>query len=156
MENPNVVLINCDDMGYGDIGCYGSKVNKTPFLDSLAKKGVKFTDCYSASPVCSPSRASLMTGCYPPRVGINHVLFPGDSQGLSRNEFTMPMLFRNAGYKTMIVGKWHCGDQKEFLPTNYGFDDYYGLPYSNDMGMQKGRENFSEYPPLPLISGDSG
>ncbi len=95
-----------------------------------------------------------MTGCYPPRIGINHVLFPGDSQGLSREEFTMPQLFRNAGYKTMIVGKWHCGDQKEFLPTNYGFDDYYGLPYSNDMGMQKGREDFKEYPPLPLISGD--
>ena len=151
-EKPNIVLINCDDMGYGDLGCYGSRVNRTPFLDGLAREGMRFTSCYTASPVCSPSRASLMTGCYPPRVGINRVLFPGEGYGLSGEEYTLPQMLKDAGYRTMIVGKWHCGDQEEFLPCRHGFDSYYGLPYSNDMGMQKGREDKEKYPPLPLLS----
>lgn len=151
---PNVVLINCDDMGYGDLGCYGSEQNDTPFIDQLAKEGVLMTSCYAASPVCSPSRASLMTGSYPARCGINRVLFPRDPLGLNPNEYTIANMFQDHGYKSMIVGKWHCGDQKEFLPMEYGFDGYYGLPYSNDMGRQVGRENGTTYPPLPLIDGD--
>ncbi len=150
---PNVVIINCDDLGYGDLGCYGSKVNKTPYLDKLAKESMVFTSGYVASPVCSPSRAALLTGCYPPRVGIDRVLFPADPLGLSKDEFTMPQMFKNAGYTTAIVGKWHCGDQKEFLPCEFGFDSYFGLPYSNDMGMMKGRDDPENSPPLPLIFG---
>lgn len=154
MKKPNIVLINCDDMGYGDLSCYGSKINDTPFIDSLAKSGVKMTNCYAASPVCSPSRASLMTGCYPATVNINRVLFPGEPFGLNEKEYTLGNLFKDGGYNTMIVGKWHLGDQKEFLPCNFGFDEYYGLPYSNDMGMQLGRTDFTKFPPLPLISND--
>ena len=151
-KKPNVILINCDDLGYGDLGCYGSKANKTPYLDKLAENGIKFTSFYAASPVCSPSRAALMTGCYPARVGINRVLFPGEPYGLDPGEFTMPKLFKNAGYRTMMVGKWHCGDQKEFLPDKFGFDGYYGLPYSNDMGINLKTTDRVKYPPLPLIS----
>lgn len=152
-EKPNVVIINCDDLGYGDLGCYGSTINKSPFVDKLAAQGVRFTSFYCASPVCSPSRAGLLTGCYPARVGIDRVLFPGEPYGLNPNEFTMPRLFKNAGYATALVGKWHCGDQQAFLPHQFGFDEYYGLPYSNDMGM---RVNMRKpiYPPLPLVSGD--
>ncbi|MEG0720828.1 MAG: sulfatase [Lachnospiraceae bacterium] len=151
-QKPNVILINCDDMGYGDLGCYGSTCNKTPCIDMLANEGIQLMSCYASSPVCSPSRASLMTGCYPPRLGINRVLFPGEKYGLNKEEYTLPQMFHECGYKTMIVGKWHCGDQKEFLPTAFGFDDYYGLPYSNDMGMQRGREDFTKFPPLPLMA----
>lgn len=151
---PNVVIINCDDLGYGDLGCYGSKTNKTPYTDKLAKESMVFTSCYAASPVCSPSRAAMLTGCYPPRVGIDRVLFPADPLGLSKDEFTMPQLFKNAGYATAIVGKWHCGDQKEFLPCEFGFDSYFGLPYSNDMGRMIGRTDPIKSPPLPLIVGN--
>lgn len=154
-RKPNVIIINCDDMGYGDLGCYGSVKNHTPAIDALAREGVRFTSFYAASPVCSPSRAALMTGCYPPRVGITRVLFPGEPYGLDPAEYTMPKLFHEAGYATMIVGKWHCGDQLESLPKRFGFDDYYGLPYSNDMGMQRRKDpNFPAMPPLPLLSGD--
>ena len=149
---PNVILINCDDLGYGDLGCYGSKINKSVYVDKLAETGMRFTSFYCASPVCSPSRAALMTGCYPPRVGINGVLFPGEPYGLNSSEFTMPRLFKNAGYSTMIVGKWHCGDQQEFLPGRFGFDEYYGLPYSNDMGINAKTIDKAKFPPLPLVS----
>lgn len=154
MQKPNVILINCDDLGYGDLGCYGSPVNRTPAIDKLAREGVRFTSFYAASPVCSPSRAALMTGCYPPRVSINRVLFPGDPYGLNPAEYTMPRLFRENGYRTMIIGKWHCGDQPDCLPTCFGFDHYYGLPYSNDMGMQAGKTDFRRNPPLPLLLDD--
>lgn len=150
-RKPNVVLINCDDLGYGDLGCYGSRVNDTPFLDSLAARGRLFTCCYAAAPICSPSRAGLLTGCYPPRVGIDRVLFPGDPVGLAPGEYTLGSLFRDSGYRTMLVGKWHCGDQAQFLPCNFGFDRYYGLPYSNDMGMQR-RSDGAHCPPLPLLA----
>ena len=153
-RKPNVILINCDDMGYGDLGCYGSEINHTPTIDALAEEGVRFTSFYAASPVCSPSRSALMTGCYPPRVGITRVLFPGEPYGLNPEEYTMPKLFSDAGYATKCVGKWHCGDQPESLPCRFGFDDYYGLPYSNDMGMQVGKTDFVKNPPLPLLSGD--
>lgn len=157
-NKPNVILINCDDMGYGDLGCYGSEKNDTPAIDRLAGNGMKFTDFYAASPLCSPSRGALMTGCYPPRISFGSfdgyaVLFPGQGVGLNKNEYTIGNLFKNNGYATKIVGKWHCGDQKEFLPINFGFDEYFGLPYSNDMGMQANTQNrkVRKHPPLPLI-----
>lgn len=153
MEQPNIILINCDDLGYGDLGCYGSKANHTPFLDTMAAEGIRFTDFYMASSVCSPSRGAMMTGCYPRRIGFGTfdgkwVLFPGQGYGLSPEEKTVASVLSESGYATMCIGKWHCGDQPEFLPTRHGFDHYYGLPYSNDMGRQTGRES---YPPLPLL-----
>lgn len=153
MKQPNILLINCDDMGYGDLGCYGSAVNKTPTIDALVREGMRFTSFYAASPVCSPSRAALMTGCYPPRVGINTVLFPGDAEGLDPAECTLGRALKDAGYATKLVGKWHIGDQPGSLPRQFGFDEYFGLPYSNDMGVQKGKTDFKRYPPLPLMKG---
>lgn len=156
-RQPNVVLINCDDLGYGDLGCYGSKLNKTPSLDRLAGEGIRFESFYVASPVCSPSRGSLLTGCYPPRIGFGSferlaVLFPGQAVGLSTSELTLAAILRTAGYRTHMIGKWHCGDQTEFLPTNHGFDGYFGLPYSNDMGRQANRPTIlPDMPPLPLL-----
>lgn len=155
-DRPNIILVNCDDLGYGDLCCYGSKVNRTPNLDRMAREGVRFTDFYMASPVCSPSRGAMMTGCYPRRIGFGSfdgkwVLFPGQGCGLSSAETTIAGALKQRDYATKIVGKWHCGDQPEFLPTRHGFDDYYGLPYSNDMGRQGGRETF---PPLPLLRGE--
>ncbi|WP_309379997.1 sulfatase family protein [Cerasicoccus frondis] len=150
---PNIILINCDDLGYGDLGCYGSTVNRTPALDQMAAEGLRFTDFYMASPVCSPSRGAMMTGCYPPRIGFGEfngrpVLFPGDDCGLNPDEMTIAKALKQSGYKTKMVGKWHCGDQPEFLPTEHGFDSYFGIPYSNDMGRQFEDD---KYPPLPLI-----
>jgi arylsulfatase A len=150
-DRPNIILINCDDLGYGDLACYGSKVNKTPYLDKMAEEGVRFTDYHVMSPVCSASRAALMTGCYPQRVGMPGVLFPGSEKGLHPDEITVAGVLRDQGYRTKIVGKWHCGDQPEFLPTRHGFDEYYGLPYSNDMGIQGKPENRSKRVPLPLL-----
>ena len=156
-KKPNIILINCDDLGYGDPGCYGSNVHKTPALDKMAEEGMKFTDFYMASPVCSPSRGAMLTGCYSKRIGFGDfegewVLFPGQGVGLNPEEETIATKLKDNGYSTMIVGKWHCGDQQEFLPTKHGFDHYYGLPYSNDMGRQVGVEG--EYPPLPLLDDD--
>jgi arylsulfatase A len=172
---PNIVLVNCDDVGYGDLGCYGSRDNDTPHLDRLAAEGTRFTDFYMASPVCSPSRGALLTGCYPPRIGFGHfdrlpVLFPGQRYGLDPAESTISSVLSDAGYATACVGKWHCGDQPPFLPTRHGFDSYFGIPYSNDMGRQRlpdGMEGFAdimaellgipgwEYPPLPLLLDDA-
>ncbi len=129
---PNIVLIYCDDLGYGDLGVYGSKI-RTPNLDRLAGQGTRFTNFYSANPVCSPSRAALLTGRYPTRVGVPRVLFPQDKGGLSLTETTLAQVFKNAGYRTKCVGKWHLGSQPEYLPTERGFDEYFGIPYSNDM-----------------------
>ncbi len=149
-NRPNIILINCDDLGYGDLGCYGSILNDTPHLDHLAAEGVRFTDFYMASPVCSASRAAMLTGCYSQRIGFSdcQVLFPGHAQGLSSGEMTIAKQLKRADYDTKIVGKWHCGDQKDFLPTNHGFDEYFGIPFSNDMGRQAGR---LDRPPLPLV-----
>lgn len=142
-RRPNVILINCDDLGYGDLSCYGSTQHDTPALDRMADEGARFTDFYMASPVCSPSRAAMLTGSYPLRVGFGGrsidnapVLFPGQAQGLHPNEITIARLLQDDGYATRIIGKWHCGDQPEFLPTRHGFDGWFGLPYSNDMGRQ--------------------
>lgn len=165
MAQPNIVLINCDDLGYGDLGSYGSKINKTPALDNMAAEGVRFTDFYVASGVCSPSRGALLTGCYAQRIGFGefdgfHVLFPGDAIGLNPDETTIAGALKDVGYSTKIIGKWHVGDQEEFLPTNHGFDSYFGLPYSNDMGRQVDDPTIDDHdrleklrsrPPLPLI-----
>ena len=156
-SRPNVILINCDDLGYGDLGCYGSTVNKTPAIDKLASEGLRCDSFYMASPVCSPSRAALLTGSYPPRIGFGSfgglpVLFPGHGIGLPTTEISLAMVLSNAGYRTQMIGKWHCGDQSGFLPMNHGFDHYVGLPYSNDMGRQADTPSFfPEMPPLPLI-----
>ncbi len=157
IARPNIILINCDDLGYGDLGCYGSQVNKTPHIDRMAAEGMKFTDFYMASPLCSPSRGAMMTGCYPRRISFGTfdgmgVLFPGQGVGLHPDEITIAKLLRGQGYATKIVGKWHCGDQPEFLPTRHGFDSYYGLPYSNDMGIQASSlTQWGPMPPLPLL-----
>ncbi len=131
-EKPNLVLIFIDDMGYGDIGPYGSTLNRTPNLDRMADEGMRFTSFYAA-PVCSASRAQLMTGCYAPRVSVPGVFFPAGPKGLNPEEHTVAEYLRDLGYATTCVGKWHLGDQPEFLPTNQGFDHYFGIPYSNDM-----------------------
>jgi arylsulfatase A len=134
VEKPNFIVINIDDLGYADIGPFGSKTNATPNLDRMAAEGRKLTSFYAA-PVCSPSRASLMTGCYPKRVlPTPHVLFPGAEVGLNPEEVTVAEVLKAAGYATACVGKWHLGDQPGMLPTDQGFDYYFGLPYSNDMG----------------------
>lgn len=131
---PNFVIINIDDLGYADIGPFGSKLNRTPNLDRMAAEGRKLT-CFYAAPVCSPSRASLMTGCYPKRVlPIPGVLFPASAVGLNPAEHTIADLLKREGYRTGCIGKWHLGDQPPFLPTRQGFDYYLGIPYSNDMG----------------------
>ena len=143
---PNFIVILVDDMGYGDIGPFGSKSNRTPNLDRLASEGMRLTSFYAA-PVCTPSRAQLMTGSYAKRVSLSDVIFPSCPTGLSDGEHTVPELLRRTGYATMAIGKWHLGDQPEFLPTRHGFDHYLGLPYSNDMGPESSRAN----PPLPLL-----
>jgi arylsulfatase A len=154
---PNIILINADDLGYGDLGCYGSTINDSPNLDRLAAEGMRFTDFYQASAVCSPSRGAMMTGCYPKRIGFSSfegkgVLFPGQGVGLNPDERTIARVLKDAGYATACVGKWHCGDQPAFLPTNHGFDQYFGLPYSNDMGRQMGGNGqLRKHPPLPLM-----
>lgn len=130
-QRPNIVIIYADDLGYGDLGCYGSKI-PTPNLDRMASEGALFTNFYSASPVCSPSRASLLTGRYPVRTGVPRVLGP-EERGLNKSEVTMAEMLKAAGYKTMCIGKWHLGAKPGDLPTDRGFDEYYGIPYSNDM-----------------------
>lgn len=146
---PNFVFINIDDLGYGDIGPFGATTVATPNLDRMAKEGRKLTSHYGA-PVCSPSRASLMTGCYPKRaLPINHVLFPASQVGLSPAEVTIAEVLKQAGYATACIGKWHLGDQPEFMPTRQGFDYYYGLPYSNDMGTAEDGAKSSLGKPIP-------
>jgi arylsulfatase A-like enzyme len=143
---PNLVVIFIDDMGYGDIGPYGSKLNRTPHLDRMAAEGMKLTSFYAA-PVCSVSRAQLLTGCYGARVSVPGVYFPGQAEGLNPQEDTIADLVKPQGYATMCIGKWHLGDQPEFLPTKQGFDHYLGIPYSNDM-QRKSLETGERVVPL--------
>jgi len=131
-QTPNVILIFCDDLGYGDLGCYGGKL-ATPNIDRLAAEGTRFTNAVSANPVCSPSRAALLTGRYPTRVRVPSVLFPSDEKGLPLEEVTLANVLKNKGYRTACIGKWHLGHRPDYLPTRRGFDSYYGIPYSNDM-----------------------
>ena len=131
--NPNFVIIFIDDMGYGDIAPYGSTKNRTPHLNQMALEGMKLTSFYAA-PVCSASRAQLLTGSYAPRVSVPGVFFPAGPKGLNPDEHTIADYLGELGYATACIGKWHLGDQLEFLPTRQGFDHYFGFPYSNDMG----------------------
>lgn len=164
---PNIVLIFADDLGYGDLGCFGNTVHRTPNLDQLADDGVRLTSFYGA-PCCTPSRAQLMTGSYARRVGLNDgpqawVLLPKDPIGLSQEELTLAEFLKGQGYQTACIGKWHLGDQPPFMPTRHGFDEYYGLPYSNDMWppfnesndpkMVALRKKFN-HGPLPLMQGE--
>ncbi len=136
---PNFIIIFTDDQGYQDVGCFGSLNINTPNLDRMAAEGMKFTDFYVAASVCSPSRAALLTGCYPPRVSITKVLFPRDTIGLNPDEVTIADILKAQGYATACVGKWHLGHLPQFLPTSNGFDSYFGIPYSNDMDGVKGK-----------------
>ncbi len=138
---PNIVIIFADDQGYRDLGCFGSPLVETPNIDSLAEQGMRFTSFYSAYCVCSASRASLMTGCYQPRVSMPGVLGPHSKVGLHPDEVTIADMLKTKGYATMCIGKWHLGDAPETLPTAQGFDHYFGLPYSNDMARIKGWGN---------------
>jgi arylsulfatase A len=149
---PNVVIVFADDAGYGDFGCYGNRLIRTPNLDRMAAEGVRHTDFYVAQAVCSASRTALLTGCYPNRVGILGALNPQAKIGISDQEVTLGQLFKSKGYATAIYGKWHLGHHERFLPLHHGFDDYLGLPYSNDMGPKPGTPN---NPPVPLIEGDA-
>ena len=138
-RKPNVVVLFTDDQGYQDVGCFGSPDIETPNLDRMAAEGMRFTDFYSAASVCSPSRAALLTGCYPPRVGITKVLFPRDNIGLNPKEITIADALKAQGYAAACIGKWHLGHLPKFLPTNNGFDFYLGVPYSNDMDKVEGK-----------------
>jgi arylsulfatase A len=162
-SSPNIVIIFCDDLGYADIGPFGAKAYPTPNLDRMAKEGIKLTNFHVSQAVCSASRAALMTGCYNNRIGIHGALGPGAQVGINSSEMTMAELLKQKGYTTGIAGKWHLGDAKQFLPIHHGFDEYLGLPYSNDMWpYHPAQVNLTEqqkkkrkgYPPLPLIEGD--
>lgn len=162
-HNPNIVLIFVDDMGYGDLSCYGATQYKTPNLDLMATQGMRFTNFLSAQAVCSASRAAILTGCYPNRVGISGALTPGAKIGLNPEEEIIPEVLKKSHYRTGAIGKWHLGDHREFLPLQQGFDEYLGLPYSNDMWPvyydgtpMTAKENSRKFtrPPLSLIEGN--
>lgn len=156
IEKPNFIFIYADNLGYGDLGCFGSALNETPHIDSMAAEGITLTTFYSSSGVCTPSRASLLTGCYAQRVDMHlnekggWVLRPVSAKGINPEEITISRLLKENGYTTACIGKWHLGDQPEFLPLNYGFDYFYGIPYSEDMIPSYD----PSWPPLPLVKND--
>lgn len=164
---PNVVLILCDDLGYADLGCQGARDFATPHLDRMAEEGIRLTNFYVPASVCSASRAALLTGCYPDRVGVTGVFFPTRArdgqppgpgkEGLHPDESTLAERLRSRGYATACIGKWHLGDHRDFLPTRQGFDAYFGIPYSNDMGWWEGQpEGFRrDFPPIPLMENEA-
>lgn len=157
---PNIVIIFTDDQGYADVGCYGASGFTTPNLDLMAEQGVRFTDFHVSEAVCSASRASLLTGCYAQRISIRGAMGPWNKDGINPREETIAELLKKKGYATGIFGKWHLGHHKEYLPLAHGFDEYFGLPYSNDMwavgydGDPATAGDKDWYPPLPLIEGD--
>lgn len=168
-ERPNLVIIFTDDQGYGDLSCYGGKHVYTPNIDQMAKEGARLTSFYVAAPLCTPSRAALMTGCYPARIdmdipssitveGVSAKPFPvclaGDGRGLNPKELTIAEVAQSAGYKTGMFGKWHLGDQLEFLPTRQGFEEFFGIPYSHDIHPKHPRQKLFKFPPLPLLEGE--
>jgi arylsulfatase A-like enzyme len=141
-RKPNMIVIFCDDLGYGDLGCFGHPTIRTPNLDRMAAEGQKWTNFYVGASVCTPSRAALLTGRLPIRSGMmsakRRVLFADSKGGLPASEVTIAQLLKTQGYATAAVGKWHLGHLPQFLPTAHGFDTYWGIPYSNDMDGQKG------------------
>lgn len=156
--SPNIVLIFMDDLGYGDIGVNGSLEYQTPNIDQMANEGVRFTNFLTAQAVCSASRSALLTGCYPNRIGFSGALGPSATVGISKSETTLAEMLKQKGYATAIAGKWHLGHHRQFLPLQHGFDEYLGLPYSNDMWPvnfdgtpAKPSDMKAQYPPLPLI-----
>jgi arylsulfatase len=151
---PNVVIIFTDDQGYGDVGVFGAKGFTTPNLDQMARDGVKFTNFHVAQAVCSASRAALLTGCYSNRVGIHGALGPGATHGLNPNETTIAEVLKSRGYATGMAGKWHLGNRAPFLPVRQGFDEWLGLPYSNDMWPNHPEAKAGTYPKLPLYEND--
>ena len=160
-NKPNVVIMFMDDMGYADIGPFGAKAYPTPHLDQMAKEGRKFTDFYVTQAVCSASRAGLLTGCYNVRIGINGALGPNSKQGLNPEETTIAEICKQKGYSTACFGKWHLGHHEKFLPLQHGFDEFFGLPYSNDMWpFHPGvlhlpmEERLKRWPHLPLLEGN--
>ncbi|TWT84718.1 Arylsulfatase [Planctomycetes bacterium CA13] len=159
-NKPNFIVIFTDDQGYGDLSCFGGKHVTTPRIDQMAAEGSRLTSFYVAAPVCTPSRAGLMTGCYPKRIdmamGSNFgVLLAGDRKGLNPGEITIAEVLKTVGYRTGIFGKWHLGDQPEFLPTKQGFDEYFGIPYSHDIHPFHPRQNHYHFPPLPLLQDET-
>ncbi len=152
---PNIIVILTDEQGYQDLGSFGSPDIETPYLDHMAREGVRLTSFYSAQAVCSASRAGLLTGCYPNRIGIHGALMPNSKKGINSNETTLAELLKTKGYRTGIFGKWHLGDHPQFSPLKHGFDTYFGIPYSNDMWPlhpQQGKGfNFG---PLPLYENE--
>lgn len=153
-KTPNVVIIFMDDMGYADVGCFGAEGYQTPNMDRLAKEGRKFTNFHVPQPVCSASRAAILTGCYPNRIGMHGALSPKATHGLHADEVTLAELMKGKGYATAAVGKWHLGHLPPFLPTKHGFDEYYGLPYSNDMWPHHPQAKPGAYPKLPLYKNE--
>ncbi|MEP4077298.1 sulfatase [Haloferula sp.] len=170
-DRPNLVIVFTDDQGYADLSCFGGKQVYTPNIDQMAKEGARLTSFYVAAPLCTPSRAALMTGCYPARidmdvpssieVNMKHTVgrkFPvclaGDGRGLNPDELTIAEVAQSAGYKTGMFGKWHLGDQPEFLPTRQGFEEYFGIPYSHDIHPKHKNQKFFKFPPLPLLEGE--
>lgn len=153
-ETPNVVIIFMDDMGYADVSCFGAQGYQTPNIDRLAREGTKFTNFHVPQPVCSASRAGLLTGCYPNRIGIHGALSPKATHGLGVGEMTLAEVVKQKGYATAAIGKWHLGHLPPFLPTKHGFDEYYGLPYSNDMWPFHPEAKPGAYPKLPMYEND--
>lgn len=152
---PNVILIFTDDQGYQDVGANGSPNIETPNLDQMAKDGIRLTSFYSAQPICSASRAGILTGCYPNRIGIHNALGPGSPVGINASEMTIAEMLQNTGYKTAIFGKWHLGDSPKFLPTRHGFDEFFGIPYSNDMWPYHPQQGtVFNFGPLPLYENE--
>ena len=153
-RKPNIVLIVADDLGYGDLACYGSKI-ATPHLDRLAATGMRLEQCYSANSVCTPARASLLTGRYAARMGLPTVLFPGENRGIPDHETTIAQSLREAGYTTACVGKWHLGDKPQYAPLSRGFDEFFGVPFSNDMQplpLMRNRDTVEESTPNTLLT----
>ncbi|QLG45770.1 sulfatase family protein [Costertonia aggregata] len=154
-KQPNVIIVFTDDQGYQDVGVFGSPNIKTPHLDQMAKDGIKLTNFYAAQAVCSASRAGLLTGCYPNRLGIHGAFMPNSKKGLNTTETTIAKMLKEKGYRTAIYGKWHLGDHPDFMPNNHGFDEYFGIPYSNDMWPLHPQQGpIFNFGPLPLYENE--
>ncbi len=152
---PNIIIVFTDDQGYQDLGCYGSPDIATPYLDQMAKEGARFTNFYVSQPVCSASRASLLTGCYSNRISIHNALNPYVKRGLHRDEVTIAEVLKPLGYATAIYGKWHLGSEPDFLPTRQGFDEYFGIPFSNDMWKYHPQNEHHGFGELPLLENET-